>query len=174
MRARKKTIEVEAIHYNHNIILDEFLKLLRSNESEPIRYDETDGTIYIQKERGEIALPKGNWVIREVNTDNCFWSIAPNIFYKTYERVPHTLYRFKKKVYDVECIELKSLTSKDIRPVLEFMGYRTGGDIFKILSMDELIEDCKIKGYIPIKTLEGVEALYPTEILIKGTSKNYK
>ena len=35
-KARKKPIEVQAIHYNHNIILDEFLKLLRSNESESI------------------------------------------------------------------------------------------------------------------------------------------
>ena len=42
MKARKKPIEVMAIHYNHNIILDEFLKLLRTNENEPVRYDETD------------------------------------------------------------------------------------------------------------------------------------
>ena len=35
-KARKKPIEVQAMHYNHNIILDEFLKLLRSNESESV------------------------------------------------------------------------------------------------------------------------------------------
>lgn len=166
--ARKKPIEVLAYRYNQGVILDEFLKLLRSNETEPVRYDEKDSTIYIQKERGEIAVPLGNWVISEVNTDNCFWSIAPEIFQKTYERVPHTLYVFRKKVYDVECIELKSLKNEDIRSVLEFMGYHTNGDVFKILHMDELIEDYQLKGYVPIKTLEGVEALYPTEILIKG------
>ena len=32
MKARKKPIEVFAVHYNHNIILEEFLKLLRTNE----------------------------------------------------------------------------------------------------------------------------------------------
>lgn len=63
------------------------MKLLSSNEDEPVRYDETDGTIYIQKERGEIALPKGNWVISEINTDNRFWSIDHDIFLKTYTRV---------------------------------------------------------------------------------------
>ena len=56
MKARKKPIEVMAIHYTHNIDVGEFLKLLRTNENEPVRYDETDKTIYIQKERGEIAL----------------------------------------------------------------------------------------------------------------------
>lgn len=171
--ARKKPIEVWATKYDHNVMLDEFLKLLRSNEKEPVRYDETNGTIYIQKERGEVALPKGNWVISEVNTDKSFWSIDPKIFQKTYERVPHTLYVFRKKVYEVECIELKSLDAKDIRPVLEFMGYRTNGDIFKILHMDELIEDCQLKGYVPIETLEGIEALYPTEILIKGVEGEF-
>lgn len=63
MKARKKPIEVMAIHYTHNIDVGEFLKLLRTNENEPVRYDETDKTIYIQKERGEIALKYGNWVI---------------------------------------------------------------------------------------------------------------
>lgn len=48
---------------------------MRSNKNEPIWYDETDKTIYIQKERGEIALKFGNWVIFEENTDKCFWSI---------------------------------------------------------------------------------------------------
>lgn len=166
--ARKKPIEVLAYKYNQSVILDEFLKFLRSNENEPVRYDETDSTIYIQKERGEIAVPLGNYVIQEVNTDNCFWSIDPEIFQKTYERVPHTLYVFRKKIYDVECVELKSLKNEDIYSVLEFMGYHTNGDILKTLHMDELIEDCQSKGYVPIKTLEGIEALYPTEILIKG------
>ena len=73
----------------------------------------------------------------------------------------------------VNCIELKSLKNEDIRPVLEFMGYRTNGDVFKILHMDELIEDCQLKGYVPINTLEGVEALYPTEVLIKGVEGEF-
>lgn len=82
MKARKKPIEVIAIKYDHNIILDEFLKLLRTNENEPIRYDDTDKTIYISKERGEIALKFGNWVIYELNTDKCFWAIDHEIFVK--------------------------------------------------------------------------------------------
>ena len=51
MKARKKPIEVFAVQYNSNIILEEFLKLLRTNEKEPVRYDESDGTII--KEIGE-------------------------------------------------------------------------------------------------------------------------
>ena len=35
MKARKKPIEVMAIHYTHNIDVGEFLKLLRTNENEP-------------------------------------------------------------------------------------------------------------------------------------------
>ncbi len=38
----KTSIEVMAIHYNHNIILDEVLKLLRTNKNEPAWYDEMD------------------------------------------------------------------------------------------------------------------------------------
>ena len=45
MKARKKPIEVYAIKYDDNIILDEFLKLLRSNDKEPDRYDKSHGTI---------------------------------------------------------------------------------------------------------------------------------
>lgn len=170
--ARKKPIEVWAARYiDAKIVLDEFLKLLSSNKDEPIRYDGTDDTIYIQKECGEIALPKGNWVISEVNTDNCFWSIDHDIFLKTYTRVSGNVY--KKKVYDVECIELESLEAKDICSVLEFIGYRTNGDVLKVLQMDEIIEDCQLKGYVPINTLEGVEALYPTEVLIKGVEGEF-
>lgn len=173
MKARKKPIEVFAVHYNHNIILDEFLKFLRSNENEPVRYDESSGTIYIKKERGEIALKKGNWVIYEENTDKCFWAIDNDIFVKTYTRVPNTVYNFTKKVYEVECIELKSLRDKDIKSVLEFLGYQTFGNVLNILQQDELIKDVKDKGYIAIQTLEGIEALYPSEILIKGVEGEF-
>lgn len=37
MKARKKPIEVFAVKYDHTIILDEFLKLLRTNGKEPVR-----------------------------------------------------------------------------------------------------------------------------------------
>lgn len=57
MKARKKPIKVMAIHYNHNIILDKFLELLRTNKDEPVRYDEADKTIYIQKD----LYSKGTW-----------------------------------------------------------------------------------------------------------------
>lgn len=122
MKARKKPIEVMAIHYNHNIDLGEFLKLLRTNENEPVRYDEVDKTIYIQKERGEIALKYGNWVIFESNTDKCFWAIDHEIFLKTYIRVPNTVNTFVKRVYEVECVEFKSLAENDIIEVLNFVG----------------------------------------------------
>ena len=78
MKARKKPIEVFAIKYDNNIILEEFLKLLRTNKKEPVRYDESDGTIYIIKERGEIALPKGNWVIREDDRPGYLFANIPS------------------------------------------------------------------------------------------------
>lgn len=42
MKARKKPIEVMAIHYSHNIILDEFLELLRTNKNEPVLSSQTN------------------------------------------------------------------------------------------------------------------------------------
>lgn len=168
MRARKKPIEVFAIHYNHNIILDEFLTFLRSNGNEPVRYDESSGTIYIQKERGEIALKKGNWVIYEENTDRCFWAIDNDIFVKTYTRVSNTIYNFRKKVYEVECIEFQDLTIQSIWEVLAFVGYSKPSDILDELTADDFILDIERQGFIVIPTLEGDEKLYPTEMLIKG------
>lgn len=174
MKARKKPIEVFAIHYTHNTIVEEFLKLLRTNKDEPVRYDETDKTIYIQKERGEITLKLGNWVILEENADNCFWAIDHEIFLKTYNRVPHTVNTFVKKVYEVDCVEFKSLEDKDIIAVLDFMG---SGDNPKepsvFLQRSDLIEEIKEQKYIPINTLEGVENLFPTEILIRGVEGEY-
>ena len=100
MKARKKPIEVFAVHYTHNINVGEFLELLRTNKEEAVRYDETDKTIYIQKERGEIALKYGNWVIFEENTDKCFWAIEHEIFLKTYIKVPMCgVQVFKRKRY---------------------------------------------------------------------------
>jgi hypothetical protein len=40
MRARKKPIEVVAIKYGENIVLEDFLELLRTNKNEPVNYDD--------------------------------------------------------------------------------------------------------------------------------------
>lgn len=174
MRARKKPIEVLAIHYTHNTIVEELLKFLRNNKNEPVRYDENDKTIYIQKERGEIALKFGNWVIFEENTDKCFWAIDHEIFLKTYSRVPHTVNTFVKKVYEVDCVEFKSLDEKDIIEVLNFLGYKLERDAtLTLLQRDEMVEEIKKQGYISINTLEGVEKLYTTEVLIRGIEGEY-
>lgn len=174
MKARKKPIDVMVIHYNHNVIFDKFLELLRTNEDEPVRYDEIDKTIYIQKERGEIALKYGDWVIFEENTDKCFWAIDHDIFLKTYVRVPNTVNTFVKKVYEVDCVEFKSLKEHDIIDVLDFVGYQINqNEPLTFLQRNDLIEEIKEQGYIVIKTLEGDEKLYPTEVLIRGVEGEY-
>jgi len=174
MKARKKPIDVMAIHYNHNVIFDKFLELLRTNEDEPVRYDEIDKTIYIQKECGEIALKYGDWVIFEENTDKCFWAIDHDIFLKTYVRVPNTVNTFVKKVYEVDCVEFKSLKEHDIIDVLDFVGYQINqNEPLTFLQRNDLIEEIKEQGYIVIKTLEGDEKLYPTEVLIRGVEGEY-
>ena len=174
MKARKKPIDVMAIHYNHNVIFDKFLELLRTNEDEPVRYDEIDKTIYIQKECGEIALKYGDWVVFEENTDKCFWAIDHDIFLKTYVRVPNTVNTFVKKVYEVDCVEFKSLKEHDIIDVLNFVGYQINqNEPLTFLQRNDLIEEIKEQGYIVIKTLEGDEKLYPTEVLIRGVEGEY-
>lgn len=174
MKARKKPIDVMAIHYNHNVIFDKFLELLRTNEDEPVRYDEIDKTIYIQKERGEIALKYGDWVIFEENIDKYFWAIDHDIFLKTYVRVPNTVNTFVKKVYEVDCVEFKSLKEHDIIDVLDFVGYQINqNEPLTFLQRNDLIEEIKEQGYIVIKTLEGDEKLYPTEVLIRGVEGEY-
>lgn len=170
MIAEKKPIEVLAYRY-FNVILDEFLKLLESG-GEPVRYDEATRTIYIQKDRGEVALTYGNWVIHEVNTDGVFWAIDYEIFNKTYERVPNSLYVYQKKVFTVECVKFKSLSYKDIVEVLDFLGY-DAKQVHEILQRDDLVDEIKSQGYININTLEGVERLYVGEILVKGIEGEY-
>ena len=167
MKARKKPIEVFAIHYSHDIILEEFLKLLRTNEKEPVRYDESDGTIYIEKERGEISLPKGNWVIREDNTDGCFWSINPDIFLQTYNRVKGTVNTFVKRVYEVDFIKMDIDDTKSIIEVLNFLGYFVTTPLEE-LQRDELVESIKEQGFLEINTLEGVERLFSGEVVVRG------
>jgi len=166
MKARKKPIEVFAVQYSHDIILEEFLKLLRTNEKEPVRYDESDGTIYIEKERGEISLPKGNWVIREDNTDGCFWSINPDIFLQTYNRVKGTLNTFVKRVYEVDFIKMDIDDTKSIIEVLNFLGYFVTTPLEE-LQRDELVESIKEQGFLEINTLEGVERLFSGEVVVR-------
>ena len=172
-KARKNSIEVQAIHYNHSVILDEFLKLLRSNEHEPVRYDESTKTICIQKERGEIALEYGNWVVYEENTDKSFWAVREDIFYKTYSRVKETVNTFVKNVYEIEFVEFKSLESKDIIEVLNFLGYRTNSNPLSIIQRDELVDEIKVDGYLTINTLEGAEKVFVSEIIVKGVEGEF-
>ena len=167
MKARKKPIEVFAVQYSHDIILEEFLKLLRTNEKEPVRYDESDGTIYIEKERGEISLPKGNWVIREDNADGCFWSINPDIFLQTYNRVKGTVNTFVKRVYEVDFIKMDIDDTKSIIEVLNFLGYFVTTPLEE-LQRDELVESIKEQGFLEINTLEGVERLFSGEVVVRG------
>lgn len=110
----------------------------------------------------------------ESHTDKCFWAIDHEIFLKTYIKVPNTVNTFVKKVYEVECIEFKSLEERDIIEVLNFVGYKLNRDaILTLLQRDEMIDEIKKQGYISINTLEGVEKLYPTEILIRGVEGEY-
>lgn len=174
MKVRKKPIGVMAIHYTHNIDLDKFLELLGTNKEEPVRYDDLDKTIYIQKDRGEIALKYGDWVIFEENIDKCFWAINHEIFLKTYIKVPNTVNTFVKKVYEVDCVVFESLDEHDIVKVLDFVGYQINqNDFLTFLQRDDLIHEIKEQGYIVIKTLEGDEKLYPTEVLVRGVEGEY-
>ena len=164
MKARKKPIEVVAIKYDENIVLDEFLELLKSNKDESVSYDAFTKIIYIQKERGNIALMFGNWVIYELNTDKCFWAIDNDIFTKTYVKVDGKTDIYKKVVYEIEFVEFKSLDDNDIIQVLDFLGMKFNR---------VLIDTIKSNGYIEVDTLEGVEKLYVSEILIKGIAGEF-
>lgn len=171
MKARKKPIEVLAYRY-YNVFIDEFLDFLRSNTDEVVRYDEETKKIYIKKPQGEIELNYGDFVIWEINTDNQFWFIDKDIFYQTYERISGLIYNYKKKVYDVDCIEFKSLAYKDIVAVLDFLGYKAK-EVFEIIQRDDLIDEIKNQGYITINTLEGQLKMYPTDILINGPANEF-
>lgn len=164
MKARKKPIEVVAIKYDENTVLDEFLELLRSNKDEPVYYEETTKTIYIQKERGNISLTLGNCVIYELNTDKCFWVIDNEIFKKTYIKVDRKTDIYRKSVYEIEFVEFKSLDDNDIIQVLEFLNVNWNED---------LLNNIKMNGYINVDNLEGVEKLYVSEILIKGIAGEF-
>ena len=152
--------------------MEEFLKLLGTNEKEPVRYDESDGTIYIAKERGEISLPKGNWVIREDNTNGCFWSIDPDIFLQTYNRVKGTINTFVKKVYEVDFVKLNTDNTKSIIEVLNFLGYSVTTPLEE-LQRDELIKSIKEQGFLEVNTLEGIERLFSGEVVVKGVKGEF-
>ena len=171
MKARKKPIEVLAFRYR-NVIVEEFLKMLNKNPNEPARLDKKTGNIYIKKDRGEIEIKYGDWVIEEINTDNCFWGIQHEIFLKTYIRVKHTTYVFKKKVYEIEYEEFKKLDEANIIRILDFLGYKAENPL-EILQRDDLISEIKKNGSIPINGLEGVLQLYPKEILVKGVEGEF-
>ena len=96
------------------------------------------------------------------------------LFLKTYIKVPNTVNTFVKKVYEVECVEFKSLNEKDIIEVLNFLGdWVNQAEHLTLLQRSELIKEIKEQGYILINTLEGTEKLYPTEILIRGVKEEY-
>ena len=152
--------------------MEEFLKLLGTNEKEPVRYDESDGTIYIAKERGETSLPRGNWVIREDNTDGCFWSIEPDIFLQTYNRVKGTINTFVKKVYEVDFVKLNTDNTKSIIEVLNFLGYSVTTPLEE-LQRDELIKSIKEQGFLEVNTLEGIERLFSGEVVVKGVKGEF-
>lgn len=152
--------------------MEEFLKLLGTNEKEPVRYDESDGTIYIAKERGEISLPRGNWVIREDNTDGCFLSIEPDIFLQTYNRVKGTINTFVKKVYKVDFVKLNTDNTKSIIEVLNFLEYSVTTPLEE-LQRDELIKSIKEQGFLEVNTLEGIERLFSGEVVVKGVKGEF-
>lgn len=71
-------------------------------------------------------------------------------------------------------MEFKSLEERDIIEVLNFVGYKLNRDaILAFIQRSEMIDEIKKQGCISINTLEGVEKLYPTEVLIRGVEGEY-
>ena len=164
----RKPIEVIALRYDEKTNLGSFLELLKSNKSEPVRYDGSNKTIYIKKERGEIELTFGNWVIYKTNTDKSFWAIAHDIFLKTYELVSLAGNKYRKMVYQIEVCEFTSLEKDDVLDLIDFVGYQERGDVVFGFNKNELVTSVQSKGFLLIDTLEGLEKLFPREFLIKG------
>lgn len=166
MRAIKKTIEVLAKRYTKDSDLDCLLNLLGSNKNEPVRFEESTGDLLIKKDRGEIRLTLGNWIIFEENTDRCFWFIDHEIFLETYSFLAEEdkFSRFVKKVYEVEFVDFTDLESDNIEKVLSFI--EDAG--FNNIRNEQTSLIIKERGFVLIETLEGVEKLFPGEVLIKG------
>ena len=166
MKAIKKTIEVLAKRYTKDSDLDYLLNLLSSNQNEPVRFEESSGNLFIKKDRGEIRLTLGNWIIFEENTDRCFWFIDHEIFLETYSFIAEEdeFSRFVKKVYEIEFVDFTDLESDNIEKVLSFI--QDAG--FKNIRNEQTPSTVKEQGFIIIETLEGNEKLFPGEVLIKG------
>jgi len=158
--AERKPIEVIALRYDEETNLGNFLELLKSNKSEPVRYNGKNKTIYIKKERGEIELTLGNWVIYETNTDKSFWAIDHDIFLKTYELVSLAGNKYRKGVYQVEVCEFTSLETEDILDLIDFVGIQERGDLVRGIDKDEIISGITIKDIIiTIKTTKTIDRL---------------
>ena len=166
MKAIKKPIEVLAKRYTKDSNLDSILKLLSSNKNEPVRFEESTGDLFIQKDRGEIRLTLGNWIIFEENTDRCFWFIDHEIFLETYSFFIEEgeFSRFVKEVYEVDFVDFTDLESDNIEKVLSFI--EDAG--FSNIRNEQTSLIIKERRFVLIETLEGVEKLFPGEVLIKG------
>lgn len=156
-KAQKKAIETFAMQYdgsNTKLVLD----LLNKNESEPAILEEKSKTILITKTFGDtkqpILLPVNNWMLLDVDGVS-YWSVDPEIFSKTYEKVEGDTY--KKVPIQIDVIEFSSLKDEDIQDVLNFIG-----------ETNQTTESVKEVGHIAIDTLEGKENLFPTDILASG------
>lgn len=175
--ARKKPIEIDAIHYNdfsYNIGL--LYNWLQNQSKEPISRDENTKTIYIHKKRGNVALPLGNWLIHEINTDARFWSIDPEIFTKTYEPVkPQDCdsIRFKKKIYEISFCQLTDLSDKSILEAYHFLRIKKSNESLDVLTFKDDFTKIRQQGYLTIETLEGSEKVYPNEFIVKGIDNEY-
>ena len=166
MKAIKKPIEVLAKRYTKDSKLDSILKLLSSNKNEPVRFEESTGDLFIQKDRGEIRLTLGNWIIFEENTDRCFWFIDHEIFLETYTFLTEEgeFSRFVKEVYEVDFVDFSDLELDNIERVLNFI--EEAG--FSNIRNEQTPLIIKERGFFLIETLEGLEKLFPGEVLIKG------
>lgn len=168
MKAIKKPIEILAKRYTKDSDLDSLLNLLRSNKNEPVRFEESTGDLFIQKDRGEIRLTLGNWIIFEENTDRCFWFIDHEIFLETYSFIAEEgdFSRFVKEVYEIDFIDFVDLETESIKNVLSFIE-DSGFNVIKD-DKNQTPSTIKEQGFIIIETLEGDEKLFPGEVLIKG------
>ena len=124
-KATKKSIETFALQYDgHNTEL--VLDLLNKNKSEPAILEEKSKTILITKTFGDkkqpISLPVNNWILLDVDGVS-YWSVNPEIFSKTYEKVEGDTY--KKVPIQIDVIEFSSLNDEDIQDVLNFIGEAT-------------------------------------------------
>lgn len=165
MKARKRPVKVFAIQYKNDSNLVALLDLLKRDAKETVHYDKDTKIIYLKKDKGDLALRKGNWAIYE-NKEDGFYPIENDIFKETYTLIPNTVNYFRKNVYEVNCVEFKDLKRMSILKVLLFLGYGFFGSILNISRVQE-------KGYIIIDTLEGKAKLFPSEILVKGIKGEY-